>query len=70
MRPFFTGNGDFCPRGCTTVSFMNIDDILAQATALLLWKRIGQVLLQIAQAFYTILYPSNSDAATPVEIPF
>ncbi|WIM70893.1 hypothetical protein [Corynebacterium suedekumii] len=48
---------------------MNIDDILAQATAFSS-EGIGQVLLQIAQAFYTILYPSNSDAATPVEIPF
>ena len=47
---------------------MNIDAILAQATAFSS-EGIGQVLLQIAQALYTLLYPANSDPATPVEIP-
>ena len=45
-----------------------MNDILASALDFYS-DGIGALLLQIAEAFYSLLYPANADAATPVIIP-
>lgn len=69
VSPSRTGSGDRCPRGgCTTLSVMNFDAILNPAIAFSS-EGIGAVLLDFAQVIYTFLFPANSDAAHPIEIP-
>ncbi|HJD77794.1 MAG TPA: hypothetical protein K8V93_02155 [Corynebacterium pollutisoli] len=47
---------------------MNFDAILNPAIAFSS-EGIGAVLLDFAQVIYTFLFPANSDAAHPIEIP-
>ncbi|WP_165857947.1 hypothetical protein [Corynebacterium alimapuense] len=48
---------------------MNLDTIFASMMDFSS-DGIGQVLLQVVQVIYTLLYPSNADPATPVDVPF
>ncbi|NLA55676.1 MAG: hypothetical protein GX859_05160 [Corynebacterium humireducens] len=47
---------------------MNFDAILNPAIAFSS-EGIGAVMLDIAKVIYSLLYPANSDAARPIDIP-
>lgn len=69
VRPSRTGNGDRCLRGgCTNLSFMDFDALLNQATNFSS-EGIGSILADLGRILYNLLYPANSDPATPVETP-
>ena len=50
------------------MSLMNFDELLNQAIAFSS-DGIGAFLLTIVENLYALLYPANSDPATPVVVP-
>lgn len=67
VSPSRTGKGERWPRCWDTLLFMNFDAILEQATAFSS-EGIGKVITDFAKVIYGILFPANSDSATPVPI--
>ncbi|WP_257159920.1 hypothetical protein [Corynebacterium cystitidis] len=47
---------------------MNLDAIIESAVAFSS-DGIGAILLKVLTALYDVFYPSNAEAATPIEIP-